>query len=82
MSNAATGSPPPVIAVPLWAWLIVAALTLLPAAYFAYLDSGEAARVMRVRLIEHYRLWETAPEYAGTPQAWTRFAAWLLDTTS
>ena len=80
MSNAATGSPPPVIAVPLWAWLIVAALTLLPAAYFAYLDSGEAARVMRVRLIEHYRLWETAPEYAGTPQAWTRFAAWLLDT--
>ena len=51
MSNAATGSPPPVIAVPLWAWLIVAALTLLPAAYFAYLDSGEAARVMRVRLI-------------------------------
>ena len=80
MSNAATGSAPPVFSVRLWPWLIVAVLTLLPAAYFAYRDTGDAARVTRVQLIEHYRLWETAPDYAGTPQARTRFAAWLLDT--
>ncbi len=63
-----------------WLWLALAVVTLVPAAYFAYADTLEVARVARVQLIEHYRLWETAPDYAGTPQAWTRFAAWLLDT--
>lgn len=65
-----------------WQWgvLALAAVTLVPIVWFAYADTLEAARVARVQLIEHYHLWETAPDYAGTPQAWTRFAAWLLDT--
>jgi hypothetical protein len=63
-----------------WGLLALAVVTLVPVAWFAYADTLEAARVARVQLIEHYRLWETAPDYAGTPQAWTRFAAWLLDT--
>ena len=32
----------------------------------------------RERLIIEYRLWELNPEYRGTSQAWTRFAARLL----
>ena len=55
-------------------------MSLVPLAWLAYVDTLEAVRVARVQLIEHYRLWETAPDYAGSPQAWTRFAAWLLDT--
>lgn len=70
----------PVLAAWQWGLLLLAVLTLLPAAYFAYQDTLEAGRVQRVQLIERYRLWETAPEYRGTPQSWTRFAAWLLDT--
>lgn len=54
--------------------------TLAPAGYFAYQDALEARRVTRVQLIERCSLWETAPEYAGSPQSWTRFAAWLLDS--
>jgi hypothetical protein len=64
----------------LWAWLLLAGISFAPAAYFAWQDAQEAGRAMRVELIEHYSLWETAPDYAGTPQAWTRFAAWLLNT--
>jgi hypothetical protein len=63
-----------------WGFLLLAVLTLLPVAYFTYQDTQEAGRAQRVQLIERYRLWETAPEYRGTPQSWTRFAAWLLDT--
>lgn len=70
----------PVLATWQRGFLLLAVLTLLPAAYFAYQDTQEAGRVQRVQLIERYRLWETAPDYRGTPQAWTRFAAWLLDT--
>lgn len=32
----------------------------------------------RTRLIQENRLWETDPQYPGTPKAWTYFAAWLL----
>ncbi len=63
-----------------WGLLALAAMSFVPLAWLAYVDTLEAARVARVQLIEHYRLWETAPDYAGSPQAWTRFAAWLLDT--
>jgi hypothetical protein len=63
-----------------WGLLALAVVSLVPLAWLAYIDTLEAARVARVQLIEHYRLWETAPDYAGSPQAWTRFAAWLLDT--
>jgi hypothetical protein len=81
MSDAATHRPAlPRLSAWQWVWLALAAATLVPAAWCAYADTLEAARVARVQLIEHYRLWETAPDYAGTPQAWTRFAAWLLDT--
>ena len=62
------------------AWLLLAACSLVPVAYFAWQDTLEAGRMQHVQLIERYSLWETAPEYRGTPQAWTRFAAWLLDT--
>jgi hypothetical protein len=62
-----------------WGWLLLAVLSLLPAAYFAYQDTLEAGRVMRMQLIVQYSLWETAPDYAGTPRDWTRFAARLLD---
>ncbi len=58
----------------------MAIVSLVPLAWLAYVDTLKAARVARVQLIEHYRLWESAPDYAGSPQAWTRFAAWLLDT--
>ncbi len=37
-----------------------------------------AGREARTRLIQENRLWETDPLYAGTPKAWTTFAAWLL----
>ena len=63
-----------------WGLLALAVVSFVPLAWLAYVDTLEAARVARVQLIEHYRLWETAPDYAGSPQAWTRFAAWLLDT--
>ena len=73
-------TPVPVSSTWRWAWLLVAGLSFAPAAYLAWQDTQEAGRAMRVQLIEHYSLWETAPDYAGTAQAWTRFAAWLLDT--
>ncbi len=81
MSTASTARrAAPLLAAWQWGFLLLAALTLLPAAYFTYQDTQEAGRAQRVQLIERYRLWETAPEYRGTPQSWTRFAAWLLDT--
>ena len=64
----------------LWAWLLLATVSLPPAAYYAYQESQQVARALRVQLIERYSLWETDPAYRGTPQAWTRFAAWLLDS--
>ena len=73
MSTAATARrAAPLLAAWQWGFLLLAALTLLPAAYFTYQDTQEAGRAQRVQLIERYRLWETAPEYRGTPQSWTR----------
>jgi len=62
-----------------WAWLLLAAASLLPVAYYAYQALQDNDRAARVQLIERYSLWETDPRYAGTPQAWTRFAARLLN---
>jgi hypothetical protein len=39
---------------------------------------AEAGREARTRLIQETRLWESDPQYPGTPKAWTYFAAWLL----
>jgi hypothetical protein len=63
-----------------WAWLLLAAVTLPAVAYRAYEDTRQLTQSLRVELIRHYSLWEADPDYRGTPQAWTRFAAWLLDT--
>ena len=63
-----------------WAWLLAAALSLPPVAYYSYKAVQENARLARVQLIERYSLWESDPRYAGTPRNWTRFAAMLLDT--
>ena len=64
----------------LWrvAWLVVAVAYAAPVAYFAYGRLTEVAQRARERLIVEYRLWELHPEYKGSPQAWTRFAARLL----
>ena len=64
----------------LWraAWVLVALAYAAPVAYFAYGRLTEVAQRARERLIVEYRLWELHPEYKGSPQAWTRFAARLL----
>lgn len=64
-----------------WAWLLLATVSLPPVAYHAYQALEDAGRNMRVELIQRYSLWETDPNYRGTPQAWTRFAAMLLNTS-
>ena len=64
-----------------WAWLLVAAISLAPVSYYAYQTSQNVQRDMRIQLIQRYSLWESDPNYRGTPQAWTRFAAMLLNTS-
>ena len=63
-----------------WAWLLLAAVSLPPTAYYGYQESQQVGRTLRVQLIERYSLWEADPGYRGTPQAWARFASLLLDT--
>ena len=67
----------------LWrvAWVVVALAYAAPVTYFAYGRLTEVAQRARERLIVEYRLWELHPEYKGSPQAWTRFAARLLTDT-
>ena len=60
------------------AWLLVAAVSLAPVSYYAYQELQKVQRELRVQLIQRYSLWESDPNYRGTPQAWTRFAAMLL----
>ncbi len=64
-----------------WAWLLVAVTSLAPVSYYAYQTSQNVQRDMRVQLIQRYSLWESDPNYRGTPQSWTRFAAMLLNTS-
>jgi hypothetical protein len=63
-------------------WILIAALA---AAAWAGLIAWQvtprisaAGTEARTRLIQENRLWETDPQYSGTPKAWTYFAAWLL----
>ena len=63
-----------------WAWLLLAIISSAPVSYHAYQSIQNLERDMRVQLIQSYSLWETAPNYRGTPQSWTRFAAILLNT--
>jgi hypothetical protein len=57
MLDAATGRPAlPQLSGSQWDMLALAAVSLVQAAWFAYVDTLEAARVARVQLIEHYRL--------------------------
>ena len=60
------------------AWIAVALAYAVPVARVAYDRLIEVTHRARERLIVEYRLWELHPEYRGTPQAWTRFAARLL----
>ena len=64
-----------------WIWLLIAAISLPPVSYYAYQASQDVQRDMRVQLIQRYSLWESDLNYRGTPQAWTRFAAMLLNTS-
>lgn len=64
----------------LWhaAWIVIALAYAVPVAYFAYGRLIDITHRAREQLIVEYRLWELHPEYRGTPQTWTRFAARLL----
>ncbi len=62
-----------------WLWIVLAVASLPPVAYRAYQALQDAARAARVQLIQRYSLWETDPQYQGTPGAWTRFASILLN---
>lgn len=72
--------PAPAVRAPLWklAWLVIAAAYAWPIVLTAYERIEVVTRAARERLIVEYRLWELHPEYAGTPETWTRFAARLL----
>jgi hypothetical protein len=59
-------------------WLAAAALWAGVVAWQTAPRVADAARDARTRLIQQTQLWETEPAYAGKPEAWTRFAAWLL----
>jgi len=65
-----------------WAWkltlFLVAAAYAWPVYWAAEERVQEVTRKQRQQLIVRHQLWELDPEYAGTPQTWTRFAAMLL----
>jgi hypothetical protein len=64
----------------LWrlAWMVLAAAYAWPVGSIAYERTLDVTRQARERLIVQHRLWELHPEYAGTPETWTRFASRLL----
>ena len=61
-------------------WLVFSTLAAVPAFYFANQALLQTRVELDTRLIVEHRLWESDPAYAGTPDNWTRFAAWLLDS--
>jgi len=65
-----------------WAWklalLLIAAAYAWPVYWAADSRVQEVTRKQRTQLIVRHQLWELDPDYAGTPQTWTRFAAMLL----
>ena len=60
------------------ACIVLAIAYAAPVIYVAESRLTEVTRRAREHLIVQYRLWEMHPEYAGTPQMWTRVAAWVL----
>ncbi len=78
--TADTNNAPPSAQSLLWklAFLVVAAGYAVPVISTAYERTLEVTRQQRAQLIVQHRLWELHPDYAGTPQAWTRFASLLL----
>ena len=63
-----------------WAWLFAALVSAAPVSYHAYQALQENGRAARMQLIERYSLWESDAQSRASPQAWTRFAARLLNT--
>ena len=65
-----------------WLWktvfVLIAAAYAWPVFWIAQDRVQEVNRKQREQLIIRHQLWELDPEYAGTPQAWTRFASMLL----
>jgi hypothetical protein len=65
-----------------WLWktvfVLLAAAYAWPVFWIAQDRVQEVNRKQREQLIIRHQLWELDPEYAGTPQAWTRFASMLL----
>jgi len=60
------------------AWILIAVAYAWPVYWAADERVQKVTRKQRTQLIVRHQLWELDPEYAGTPQAWTRFAAMLL----
>lgn len=60
-------------------WFAVAVLSATPTAFFANQALLQTQLELDTRLIIEQKLWESDPAYAGSPENWTRFAAWLLD---
>ncbi len=65
-----------------WPWkavfLLLAAIYAWPVISVAYERVQQVNLKQRQQLIIRHQLWELHPEYAGTPEAWTRFASMLL----
>jgi len=65
-----------------WPWkavfLLLAAIYAWPIISVAYERVQQVNLKQRQQLIIRHQLWELHPEYAGTPEAWTRFASMLL----
>lgn len=79
MIDEPTVSQPPAHA-RLWkaVFLLIAAAYAWPVFWIAHDRVQEVNRKQRQQLIVRHQLWELHPEYAGTPQTWTRFASLLL----
>lgn len=72
-------APPPPARWRQW-WLLCALLAATPTIYFGNQALLQTRLEIDTRLIVNERLWESDPAYRGSPQNWTRFAAWLLDS--
>ena len=62
------------------AWLAIGLLSALPLVPFANQELLQTRFDFDMRFIIEQQLWKSDPNYRGTPENWTRFAAWLLDS--